>query len=100
MQIPGETLQIDAVSLPGKGMVGMCCCPGRLEFSSMGVRTRDLDRDLDVIIDWEPLTVISLVEQQEFSILGVAHLPQRFEVAPFDWYHCPITESRGAGCPL
>ncbi len=100
MQIPGETLQIDAVSLPGKGMVGMCCCPGRLEFSSMGVRMRDLDRDFDKIMDWNPLTVISLIEQHEFSILGVAHLPQRFEVAPFDWYHCPITESRGAGCPL
>ena len=92
MQIPGEPLQIDAVSLLGNGMVGMCCCPGRLEFSSVGVRTRDLDRDLGVIIDWEPLTVISLIEQYEFSILGVAHLPERYEIAPFDWYHCPITD--------
>jgi ADP-ribosyl-[dinitrogen reductase] hydrolase len=63
----------------------------------MGVRTRDLDRDLGVIIDWEPLTVISLIEQHEFSILGVAHLPQRFEFAPFDWYHCPITDLGAPG---
>ena len=97
MQIPGEPLQIDAVSLLGNGMVGMCCCPGRLEFSSMGVRTRDLDRDLGVIIDWEPLTVISLIEQHEFSTLGVAGLPQRYEVAPFDWYHCPITDLDAPG---
>ena len=97
MQVPGEPLQIDTVSLPGNGMVGMCCCPGRLEFSSVGVRTRDLDRDLGVIIDWEPLTVISLIEQYEFSILGVAHLPERYEIAPFEWYQCPITDLGAPG---
>ena len=97
MQVPGEPLQIDAVSLSGNGMVGMCCCPGRFEFSSAGVRMRDLDRDFDKIMDWSPLTVISLIEQHEFSILGVAHLPHRFEVAPFDWYHCPITDLGAPG---
>ena len=97
MQAPGEPLQIDTVSLPGNGVVGMCCCPGRLEFSSIGVRLRDLDRDFDKIMDWKPLTVISLIEQHEFSTLGVAHLPQRFEVAPFGWYHCPITDLGAPG---
>ena len=92
MQVPGEPLQIDAVLLPNDGAVGMCCCPGRLEFSSVGVRMRDLDRDLDRIIHWKPLTVISLIEQYEFTALGVADLPQRFEAAPFDWYHCPIVD--------
>ena len=97
MQAPGEPLQIDTVSLPGNGMVGMCCCPGRLEFSSLGERMRDLDRDLERIMHWQPLTVISLIEQHEFSILGVAHLPQRFEAAPFDWYHCPIVDLGAPG---
>ena len=97
MQIPGEPLQIDAVSLPNNGVVGMCCCPGRLEFSSAAVPMRDLDRDLERIIHWKPLTVISLIEQHEFSTLGVAHLPQRFEAAPFDWYHCPIADLGAPG---
>jgi len=99
VQAPGEPLQIDTVSLPGNGMVGMCCCPGRLEFSSIGVRPRDLDRDFDRIMEWKPLAVISLIEQHEFTTLGVPHLPQRFEVAPFGWYHCPITDlgAPGAG---
>ena len=97
MQAPGEPLQIDTVSLPGNGMVGMCCCPGRLEFSSVGVRMRELDRDIDRIMGWQPLTVISLIEQHEFSTLGVAYLPQRFEAAPFDWYHCPIADLGAPG---
>ena len=97
MQVPGEPLQIDAVSLPSNGSVGMCCCPGRLEFSSVGVGMRDLDRDIERIMHWQPLTVISLIEQPEFSTLGVADLPQRFEAAPFDWYHCPIGDLGAPG---
>ena len=97
MQVPGEPLQIDAVTLPNNGVVGMCCCPGRLEFSSAAVPMRDLDRDLERIIHWKPLTVISLIEQHEFSTLGVAYLPQRFEAAPFDWYHCPIVDLGAPG---
>ena len=97
MQVPGEPLQIDAVSLPGNGSVGMCCCPGRLELSSAGVRMRDLDRDLERIVHWKPQTVVSLIEQNEFVTLGVAHLPKRFEAAPFDWYHCPIVDLGAPG---
>ena len=97
MQVPGEPLQIDAVSLPNNGSVGMCCCPGRLELSSAGVGMRDLDRDLERIIRWKPMTVISLIEQYEFSTLGVPNLPQRFKAAPFDWYHCPIIDLGAPG---
>ena len=97
MQIPGEPLQIDAVSLPSNGSVGMCCCPGRAEFSSAGVRMRDLDRDFETIVRWKPQTVISLIEQHEFSTLGVADLPQRFEAAPFEWFHCPIVDLGSPG---
>ena len=75
----------------------MCCCQGRLELSSVGVCMRDLDRDFERIIHWNPQTVISLIEQHEFSTLGVAHLPQRFEAAPFDWYHCPIVDLGAPG---
>nr|ADI22197.1 predicted protein-tyrosine phosphatase [uncultured gamma proteobacterium HF0200_34B07]ADI22289.1 predicted protein-tyrosine phosphatase [uncultured actinobacterium HF0200_46I24] len=53
---------------------------------------RDLDRDIERIMHWKPLTVISLIEQHEFSTLGVADLPHRFEAAPFDWHHCPIVD--------
>ena len=61
------------------------------------MRMRNLDRDLERIIHWKPLTVISLIEQHEFTSLGVAHLPQRFEVAPFDRYHCPIVDLGAPG---
>ncbi len=97
MQVLGEPLQIDVVSLPNNGSVGMCCCPGRLEFSSVGVLMRDLDRDLERIVHWEPQTVISLIEQHEFATLGVADLPQRFEAAPFEWFHCPIVDLGAPG---
>lgn len=97
MQAFGEPLQIDSVALSGNGLIGMCCCPGRLEFYSVGVRARDLDKDLTVITAWRPSAVISLIEEQELSLLGVPQLPERYKALPFDWHHCPITDLGAPG---
>ncbi|MHC8598394.1 cyclin-dependent kinase inhibitor 3 family protein [Arenicellales bacterium IMCC55707] len=93
MQNPGAPLEIDSLPV-GKtsGMIGMCCCPGRIEHHNDGVaRSRNLDEDLMLIRDWRPDQVISLVEAHEFNHLGVSELPETFS-AEFKWQHWPLQD--------
>ena len=66
MQSPGAPLEINTVTLADcGGVVGMCCCPGRIEQHNDGVhRPRDLSEDLAMVSEWQPDLVISLVELQ------------------------------------
>ena len=93
MQSPGAPLEINIVTLGDHGgLIGMCCCPGRVEQHNDGVhRPRDLAEDLAVVSDWQPDLVISLVELHEFDFLGVAQLPEEFE-RRFRWQHHPVRD--------
>jgi ADP-ribosyl-[dinitrogen reductase] hydrolase len=93
MQSPGAPLEINTVTLgDGGGVMGMCCCPGRIEQHNDGVhRPRDLSEDLAMVSEWQPDLVISLVELHEFDVLGVAHLPKEFE-RRFQWQHHSIRD--------
>ena len=75
-------LQIDAVEVPGTdGLIGMTVCPGKDEYSSLGVNPgpwkRDLDLDLQAISDWGARALVSLIEGHEFALLGLAGLPAK-----------------------
>ena len=73
-------------------MIGMCCCPGRIEHHSDGVaRQRNLDEDLMLIRDWRPDQIISLVETHEFDYLGISQLPEILSVE-FGWQHWPLQD--------
>ncbi len=73
-------------------MIGMCCCPGRIEHHSDGVaRQRNLDEDLMLIRDWRPDQIISLVETHEFDYLGISQLPEILSVE-FRWQHWPLQD--------
>ena len=93
MQSPGAPLEINTVTLGDfGGLVGMCCCPGRIERHNDGVhRPRDLSEDLAMVCEWQPDLVISLVELHEFDFLGVAQLPEKLE-RTFHWQHHPIRD--------
>ena len=93
MQSLGAPLEINTVTLGDRGgVMGMCCCPGRIEQHNDGVhRPRDLSEDLAMVSEWQPDLVISLVELHEFDLLGVAHLPEEFE-RRFRWQHYPIRD--------
>lgn len=93
MQSPGAPLEINTVTLGDfGGLVGMCCCPGRIERHNDGVhRPRDLSEDLAMVCEWQPDRVISLVELHEFDFLGVAQLPEKLE-RTFHWQHHPIRD--------
>ena len=101
MQVPGQSLQIDVIEVAGDGLIGICCCPGRLEsVLHGGFQPRNLQKDLAVVADWSPSAVISLIESHEFDLLGVSDLPQRFQSLHTAWHHCPITDLGAPGGPF
>ena len=92
MQSSPASLQINELSVAEQGLLGMCCCPGRLEGGAGGsARKRDIQADLDTISLWRPDLVISLVETHEFTALGVSDLPRQFK-HQFNWRHWPIRD--------
>ena len=91
MQSPGAPLEINEVIIDNKGLLGMCCCPGRIESDGRSARQRDLRADLAVIVAWRPDRVVSLVEMPEFADLGVPQLPCEFE-SRFCWHHWPVQD--------
>ena len=92
MQTARAPLQIDELSVAEQGLLGMCCCPGRLEGGSGRLaRKRDIQADLGAISLWRPDLVVSLVEIHEFSMLGVPNLPRQLE-RQFNWRHWPIRD--------
>ena len=92
MQTARAPLQIDELSVAEQGLLGMCCCPGRLEGGSGRLaRKRDIQADLGAISLWRPDLVVSLVEIHEFSMLGVPDLPRQFK-RQFNWKHWPVRD--------
>lgn len=92
MQSAGALLQIDELPVAERGLLGMCCCPGRLESGPGGLAwQRDVQADLDAIASWRPDLVVSLVEIHEFSMLGVADLPRQLK-RQFNWRHWPVRD--------
>lgn len=92
MQSTGAPLQIDELLVGERGLLGMCCCPGRFEGGAGGfARQRDIQADLGIIASWRPDLVVSLVEIREFSVLGVPNLPGQLE-RQFNWKHWPVRD--------
>jgi ADP-ribosyl-[dinitrogen reductase] hydrolase len=65
-------LRIDDLPL-GNGRLGITFCPGKKGDSVFGAAwDRDLDLDMDAIKGWGANAVLSLIEDHEFEMLGVA----------------------------
>jgi ADP-ribosyl-[dinitrogen reductase] hydrolase len=87
-------LRIDAVPAPGTpGLIGMTLCPGKKDpYAAFGAWDRDLAADLQTIRDWGASTLVTLLQQHEFTLLG---LPD-FEVqvsGVFRWLWLPIEDN-------
>jgi len=54
---------------------------------------RDLDSDLQVIVDCGAKAIISLIEDHEFIELDVTELPIKTMKAGIEWHHLPIKDS-------
>lgn len=90
-------LRIDAVTVPGTaGLIGMTICPGKDEYSGLGIPPgpwkRDLDLDLQVIHDWQARALVSLIEEFEFELLSVPELPEKTRALDIRWFHLPIVD--------
>jgi ADP-ribosyl-[dinitrogen reductase] hydrolase len=92
-------LRINAVEVPGTGgLIGMAECPGKNEYTGLGIPVgpwrRDLDMDLRVILDWQARILVSLIEDHEIELLDVSELPWKTVNLGIRWLHLPI----GDGC--
>jgi ADP-ribosyl-[dinitrogen reductase] hydrolase len=86
-------LQIDPVAAPGmRGRIGMTLCPGKKDpYAAFGWWDRDLGADLQAIRDWGASTIVSLLQQHEFELLGLPEFEARVASA-FRWLWLPIED--------
>lgn len=94
--VADSPLRIDHVAVPGTGgLIGMTLCPGKALYSFPDVRPggprRDLDRDLQVICDWQTDALVTLMERFEIQQL-VPDLPKRARQLGLHWLHLPIVD--------
>lgn len=78
---------------PGMGRIGITFCPGKHDRAAMsGVWARDLDLDLDAIMDWGATHVVTLVEPQELAQLKVPDLGPQVRARGMEWHPLPIAD--------
>ncbi|MBK8631958.1 MAG: ADP-ribosylglycohydrolase family protein [Sphingomonadales bacterium] len=88
---PLEIAEIDAG--PDMGKIGLTFCPGKQQMqAATGAWNRDLGLDVAAIARWNAAAVVTLVEQHELDILGVAALGDVVRDAHMAWYHLPIRD--------
>lgn len=74
----------------------MTICPGKDEYAGMGLPSgpwkRDLDLDLQVIMDWGTEVLVTLIEPFEFELLSIPELPEKVREYGIRWLHLPIVD--------
>jgi hypothetical protein len=79
--------------LPNGGRLGLGCCPGhRLTPMAVVPRHGSLDADLARIAAWKPHMVLTLMEEDELTYVGVTAktLSETFARLGVGWLHLPI----------
>lgn len=85
-------LRIDSLELR-EGRIGLIFCLGKQGDSLFGTPwARDLALDLDAIRDWGAQTMVTLIEEHEFDLLGVRGLGEAVTARGMDWLHFPIRD--------
>ncbi len=88
-------IEIASLPVPRGGTVGMTPCPGKCDprgQGSPGAWQRDLDADLQALVDWGATALLSLVETSEMRLLGVPDLGERAQSLGLEWLHLPIRD--------
>ncbi|MDG1886793.1 MAG: protein-tyrosine phosphatase family protein [Alphaproteobacteria bacterium] len=84
-------LHISAIKGPNGSVLGLTNCPGRRHRSLSGkIWDRNLSADFETIEKWNADALISLNQNEEFTMLGVPEFTKLAKVQNFDWYHLPI----------
>ena len=83
-------LRIHAFSVgQAGGAVGLSQAPGKKQVA--GRWARDLDIDLQAIVQWGATHLVSLLEPAEFLALRIEALPERARAAGLQWHGLPIS---------
>lgn len=86
-------LHIDYIHLEGGGVIGMTHCPGRSTTDARGRRwKRDLEQDVDAILQAGMGTVVTLLGNDELAALGAQTLGTRLQQAGLHWLQIPIVD--------
>lgn len=86
-------LQIAPLKTSGPGLIGMTLCPGKKDPTALtGAWNRDLDTDLQAVVDWGAKVLVTLMEEYELRQLGVAEIGKRAVEMGLTWYHLPIQD--------
>ena len=88
-------LRIDELPLPGGGRIGLTFCPGKHQDDALtGAWRRDLELDLDAVVDWGAAAVVTLVTATELVELNVANLGPAVQARGLQWLHLPIEDAQ------
>lgn len=96
-------LRIDEVQCApsAEGVIGITFCPGKQASSLFGAPwQRDLEMDLKAVSEWGAHAVLSMIEEQEMSELGVPELGSRIRKHGIEWHHLPIVDQMAPGEPF
>jgi ADP-ribosyl-[dinitrogen reductase] hydrolase len=74
----------------GGGSLGLTICPGKKDAGRNW--NRDLNKDLQVIQAWGATTIVTLIEDHEFCLLGIESLGHDVRALGMDWVHLPIVD--------
>src|SRR5271156_3413149 len=87
-------LRIDAVDARfGLGKIGITFAPGKRDSHAMtGSWYRDLCLDLDAIIKWKAVAVVTLIEDHEIRELDILDLGAEIRRRGMQWLHLPIRD--------
>ena len=97
-------LRIDTIHAPtqtfvsGGGLIGVTFCPGKKQpDAATGAWDRDLRTDIEAIVEWSdgtPVTLVSLLERDEFGTLGVdiKDLKAMLQEHEMAWLHLSIAD--------
>lgn len=88
-------LRINSLRIPSlPGELGLTFCPGKQGDAIYGGRwERDLLKDLEVVRNWGPAAVVTLLEEHEFNLLGVPKFPGVMKAQEFLWLLLRIQDS-------
>jgi protein-tyrosine phosphatase len=88
-----DPLRIASVDIgAGRGKIGVTFAPGKNDRSYGGLWARDLDADLEAIVDFGAKALVTLLEQQELARLAITRLGLEAERRGLEWHHLPIRD--------
>lgn len=87
-------LRIDNISLPETGgQIGMTLCPGKCGRSTFGYTwQRDMDADMQVVLDWGADIVVTLMETDELQLYHAGNIGDLCSREGIEWHHLPIRD--------